>query len=147
MHWTSPVDPSGIAKIYYKFYQPPSQASDFSGSAGGNPPISLEFDEEGYTPIYFWLEDGAGNSNYLNYASAVIKYDGNIPEIQSSIISNAVYDNKWINPDSSKSAQIRVTYTENYPDSIRLFFGGTVVNEQPEVLPSGENQEIDFLRK
>ncbi|MBN1560717.1 VCBS repeat-containing protein [candidate division KSB1 bacterium] len=145
VRWISPTDPSGIARIYYKFQTPPAAADDYHGAAGGNPPITLQYDREGATTVYFWLQDGAGNSDFHKNGQSIIKYDGTAPTIVNSIVANALHENKWLNPDSTTSAQIRITYSENYPDSMRLLLGGAQVNEPPTELGGGENQEIDFI--
>lgn len=145
VNWTSPSDPSGIAIIYYKFYQAPTRSDDFNGSASGTPPISIEFTDDGIVPIYFWLQDGAGNSDFTKNGRAVIKYDGTPPHITKSLVTNAVYDDQWLNPDSTTLAQIRLTYTEANPDSMRLYFGDAIVNEQQNDIPVGKDVDIDFV--
>ena len=145
VNWVSLPDPSGIARIYYKFYSPPTNRNDFDGSDIGTPPITIEFSDDGATPVYFWLQDGAGNSDFRKTGQAWLKYDGTPPVISNAIVSNAVYDDKWLNPDSTDQAQIRINYSEVYPDSIRLYFGSTIVNEQQTGLSPGQEQEIDFV--
>ncbi|MBN1480434.1 T9SS C-terminal target domain-containing protein [candidate division KSB1 bacterium] len=145
LDWDSPDDPSGISKIYYKFYEPPTSPDDFVGSDIGTPPVRLEFIDVGETAVYFWLEDGAGNSDFRNYATSRIKHDSSPPRLDSLSIKNAVYDDLWINPDSVANAHIRLVYTEYYPDSLRLYFNNNMISEKQGALLPGEEQEIDLF--
>jgi hypothetical protein len=145
INWTQPADPSGIEKVFYKFDGPPTSTSDFDGESAGTPPINIELQEDGIRDVYLWLQDGAGNSAFTNYGYLVLKFDGTPPEISRSIVANAVYDDKWLNPDSTESAQIRITYNEFFVDSLLLFFAGTKADVEMTELTSGEAQQVDAI--
>jgi len=145
INWTSPQDPSGIAKSYYKFDSPPADVNDFDGQAAGTPPVTIEVEQDGVRDLYLWLEDGSGNKNPANHGVAVLKHDGTPPQIISSVIANAVYDGIWLNPDSTATAQVRITYDELYPDSLQIFFAGPDPSVTITDLAAGEAQQVDAL--
>jgi len=145
INWTQPADPSGISKVFYKFDAPPENNNDFDGQAAGTPPIDVEMTEDAVRPLYIWLQDGAGNSDATKYGVAQLKYDGTPPVIIKSIVANAVYNNQWINPDSTETAQIRVTFTEYFADSLKLFFTGSAAPIKMTELTSGESQQVDVI--
>ena len=146
LSWTPPSDPSGISTTYYKFNEPPQTDDDFDGTDVGNPPITIAAPDEGVSEIFLWLEDGAGNRNFENVAQTQLKYDGTPPDVLSSLVANAVFEEKWLNPDSTDQAQIRITYSEQHPDSLLLFFSGSDTPNmlEPEPMP-GNDQQVDFL--
>jgi hypothetical protein len=79
--WTNPSDPSGIAAAWYKLGSPPASPADGIRVPGtGIHSLSgLSVSSEGTTPLYVWLEDGAGNTSTLNRASVTIKYRSGRP--------------------------------------------------------------------
>jgi len=93
LSWTNPGDASGISKTYYKMSEPPAADDDTSGQFLHGPPITVSATLENGQLVYVWLEDGAGNQNYKNNESVLIRWDetppsGGIatsPEISSSV--------------------------------------------------------------
>jgi len=78
--WVNPVDPTGIAKGYYKVYSPPVDSLDFTDSltavGGARDTFYLAVDTlNGSMPVYLWLRDGAGNSSWLNNAVVAARRD------------------------------------------------------------------------
>lgn len=146
IQWTQPTDPSGVAQVYYKFFEPPTGAQDFSGSAAGTPPLKIQAPEQGQIPLYIWLRDGVGNVDHRNTASTLLKYDSAQPEIKNILFTNARFENKWLNPDSTDHAQIRLIYSEANPDSIRCFFGTPSASPVAlSGLPAGVDQQVEAL--
>ncbi len=68
VEWEDPPDVTGIAEAYVKLENPPSNADDFDEvflTPGGSITVDLGvLLPVGRTPIYLWLEDGAGNSDW-----------------------------------------------------------------------------------
>ncbi|MDA8082244.1 MAG: lectin like domain-containing protein [Nitrospiraceae bacterium] len=75
--WTNPADPSGIAGAYYKVGSAPGSGSD--GTYTTSKPFIVPAGAQGGQSIYVWLQDGAGNRNYLYNASTTLYYDGTAP--------------------------------------------------------------------
>jgi hypothetical protein len=70
--WTNPSDASGISKVWWKIGSPPTSNAD--GIAFDVPlfqPFPIVSDTQ--QTVYFWLQDGAGNMDYHNYASVVVQ--------------------------------------------------------------------------
>ncbi len=142
--WLSPVDRSGIAKVFYKFYQPPASAEDFSGSGSGNPPLKVRAPAEGRIPLYIWLQDGAGNANPTNAAVTELLYDVTPPRIVRSEWLNAQYAGRWFHPDSVGEARLHISFDEEHADSLRLLWDTPAAT--PKVfspLPSGSNRAVE----
>ena len=146
INWTQPTDPSGIAQVFYKFFEPPTGAQDFSGSAAGTPPLKVQAPVQGIVPIFMWLKDGAGNVDHRNWAATLLRYDADRPSINQVLLVNAQHANRWFNPDSVDDAHIRLTYSENNPDSIRIYLGSfTTAPIVLDALPAGIDQRIETL--
>jgi C1A family cysteine protease len=75
--WTNPSDLSGIAGAYYKVGTVPT--SDTDGTYTTSKPFNVSATSQGGQAIYVWLEDGAGNTSYLNSNSTTLYYDGTPP--------------------------------------------------------------------
>ncbi|MCK5561206.1 MAG: fibronectin type III domain-containing protein, partial [Thermoplasmata archaeon] len=88
--WTNPSDLSGIMRVWYKFDNPP--ISDVDGDYVDADNISMLSNinvlKEGAVDIYIWLEDYAGNVNYVSYNTATLFYDMTPPEAPAVLISN-----------------------------------------------------------
>jgi hypothetical protein len=84
--WTDPQDLSGTAGAYYRFDTPPVSHDD--GLFTSARPCSIVTTEEGSRPLYLWLRDGAGNSNYSLFNSTVLHYDVTAPSQGSITIAN-----------------------------------------------------------
>ncbi len=80
--WTNPEDPSGIVECYYKLGVSPTGDSDTTGTASGDPPLTVTATAEGGQSLYLWLEDGSGNVDFNNSASIELRYDVSSPVIQ-----------------------------------------------------------------
>ena len=80
--WSDPADRTGIVAAYYKVGAPPSFSTD--GVRAGlpvNKPLYAEATAEGETEVYVWLEDGAGNSDHTQRASATLLHDATPPTV------------------------------------------------------------------
>ncbi len=79
INWTNPVDLSGIQKALYKLSNPPTGIYDTTGSFIGNPPKTLTMSIQGGVPLYLWLIDNAGNSNYNSRSQVILNFDSTRP--------------------------------------------------------------------
>lgn len=118
LDWTNPNDSSGIVKVWWKLGSPPVSPTD--GLSSRLPlfkPLPITINQsEGTQMVYVWLEDGAGNKNHGNRATATLRLDTTRPIVsitpptatvtsQSSIILGGTFaDNlsgvatvKWFN--------------------------------------------------
>ncbi|MDZ7369692.1 MAG: FG-GAP-like repeat-containing protein, partial [candidate division KSB1 bacterium] len=132
VNWKQPIDPSGIARLFYKFYSPPTQPNDYSGSASATPPVRITAPSEGEIPVYLWLQDGSGNADHRLNARAVLRYDATAPTILQAAFTNAV-NGKWFHPDSTNHAMLSLRYGEARPESLVLSFAGM---ETPKIILS-----------
>ena len=139
LNWTNPSDESGIAKALYKLSSAPISNYDTTGSFSPNPPDSVVITTEGVTPLYLWLEDGAGNVDYNNNASVDLRYDNTPPQISHSPITNANQGNDVSISanitDVSGIAQARVYYKRGgdagYSYAGMIKSGGTFTGSIP----------------
>jgi hypothetical protein len=83
--WTNPLDASGPKGAYYKLDIPPLNDIDGDYVAGNDIDTILDIavGGEGDHIIYIWLEDKAGNINYLNYSTTILYYDSTIDKPMS----------------------------------------------------------------
>ncbi len=142
--WENPVDPSGIARCRYKIGSRPTASDDTTGNGPGIPPIKVIFDQEEKKYLYLWLEDGRQNSNFANLDSVLLRYDASAPVIDSVWVANAAFAGKWLNPDSSTQARIRMTYSDSHPDSARLHTGSLQGEIAVAELQPGVQRQVDF---
>ena len=79
--WIPPSDHSGIkiGAYYYVGIIPPVSQSIGTWHSTSTLPITVT--TEGETHIYIWLQDNAGNKNYMNFTTATLKYDKTAPRI------------------------------------------------------------------
>ncbi len=82
LDWANPADPSGVTKVWWKWDSPPTFQGDGIGLALPLfKPLPVAPVTEGARTIYFWLEDGSGNSDFHNWASATAYYDVTAPSL------------------------------------------------------------------
>lgn len=90
-------DTSSIIRAYYKLGSVPISNYDTTGTSENNP-FNINYSFEGSTSFYLWLEDSAGNINYLNNALGYIRMDITPPQgVDSCWETNGVLDNIWQN--------------------------------------------------
>ncbi|MCS4122862.1 CARDB domain-containing protein [Salinibacter ruber] len=83
LDWDNPSDASGIAAVWYKVGSAPSSSTDgtrrrlLTGK-----PLRVTVTATGATPVYVWLEDGAGNKSAANVASVTVERDGTPPAVK-----------------------------------------------------------------
>jgi hypothetical protein len=89
LEWSNPVDLSGIKRVYYKLEMPPISDSDgdYVDAANISMLTDLNVSKEGSTEIYIWLEDYAGNVNFLSYNTATLYYDATPPSAPAVLIA------------------------------------------------------------
>lgn len=78
--WVNPADSSGIFRAYYKVGSPPTGNYDCTDTilvvGGARDTFWLAVDTlNGAMPVYLWLQDGAGNLDYLNHTSVTARRD------------------------------------------------------------------------
>ena len=106
MTWTNPSDAYGFGKVWWKLGSPPTSSTD--GTYGDLPdsmPLAVGNPSQQATTLFVWLEDGANNVDYHNYASVTLPGNANLPTVAIT------------SPTSTS------TYTTSNP---LLFLSGTV---------------------
>ncbi len=73
--WTNPYDRSGIGRSLYKLGEAPTSNYDTSGSLSAAPPDSATATALAGQMLHLWLVDGAGNTDFQNRASVLLRYD------------------------------------------------------------------------
>jgi parallel beta-helix repeat protein len=88
--WDPPVDYTGIrtGTYYYIGPSPPDEQSD--GIWASEKPIILDDVPEGLNNIYLWLVDNAGNTDIVNYAEGLIRFDSKPPKIEHVKVTTGV---------------------------------------------------------
>jgi sugar lactone lactonase YvrE len=81
LSWENPRDTSGIAGAYLKLDAPPTSVTDGTFYAGEElAQISgITATGAGAHPAFLWLEDGVGNADHTNSATAMLRYDPDPP--------------------------------------------------------------------
>ena len=118
--WETPPDPSGIIKSYYKLGGPPQAPDDTTGTAAAVPPIVVTATEEDGQMLYLWLEDGQHNVDFRNYASVLLRWDATLPQIDSLVLTEAMYAGHWFNPVIIGGTTLKVYYQEAHPQNVKL---------------------------
>lgn len=75
LNWINPYDRSGIVRSLYKLGSAPISNYDTTGSLSAIPPDSVTATAAAGQMLYLWLVDGSGNTNFLNRASVLLRYD------------------------------------------------------------------------
>jgi uncharacterized repeat protein (TIGR02543 family) len=82
LNWENPSDASGIVAAWYKVGSAPSFGTDGTRlRLPVNKPFSVTVTDGGETPVYVWLEDGAGNKSSANRASVTVERDVTSPSV------------------------------------------------------------------
>jgi len=102
--WENPSDASGIARVYYKIGEQPASLSDTTGSSDSIDSLEIDLATAGIADVYLWLEDGAGNADYNQWAHIKINYDPTAPANPQSTLAwtddtrdQRLEDNRWNN--------------------------------------------------
>ena len=80
--WTDPSDPSGFGKVWWKLGSAPTSNTD--GNSADLPdsmPLSVYNPSQQAATLYVWLEDGADNVDYHNFASVTLPGNPNLPAV------------------------------------------------------------------
>ncbi|MBN2054397.1 hypothetical protein JW905_05720 [bacterium] len=95
LNWSNPADLSGIAAAYYKLDAAPTNDTDGTRVAG--PDIGeisgVTVGVEGEHPCHVWIEDLAGNLDYLAAEEVMLRLDGSVPQVAFANINDGVYLN------------------------------------------------------
>ncbi|MDZ7722361.1 MAG: VCBS repeat-containing protein [candidate division KSB1 bacterium] len=123
--WETPPDESGISHYYLKWNSPPADSSDYDEKEPAVSPFTATIPDTGKNILYLWLEDSSGNTDSEQYADIRLGYDPTDPQVDSLRLVNAVFLEKWLNPDSNTAAHYRLTVREAHLDSIQWSIEGT----------------------
>jgi hypothetical protein len=123
VNWTNPADASGIVRVYYKLGSAPTGPGDISGwydAAGVNSLSGISVGTHGAHTLYLWLQDAAGNSNYLNRAQVTLWLDVQAPTspialsvTPSTWTATNAFTLSWTNPAQSDAPINRAYYKFN----------------------------------
>ena len=82
MTWTDPIDPSGLDKVWWKLGSAPtSNADGYCGDLPDSKPLCVYNPSQQTVTLYVWLQDGADNVDYHNYASVTLPGNPNLPAV------------------------------------------------------------------
>ncbi len=87
--WLNPSDPSGIRRALFKLGSPPAADYDTTGSLRAIAPDTVVDLVQAGDPLYLWLQDNAGNADYLNQAVVLLRRDQIPPS--ASVASSPAY--------------------------------------------------------
>ncbi|MDZ7346577.1 MAG: fibronectin type III domain-containing protein, partial [candidate division KSB1 bacterium] len=118
--WQNPADATGIVRALWKIGQPPAADYDTTGSAAATGTLQVRLTASGKQKLYLWLVDGAGNTDFRNAASVLLRYDGSSPNIISTKFVNPSYGRNWYNPLRDSGVAFEVTYQEFFPHTLSL---------------------------
>ena len=113
--WTNPSDPTGIAKVWYRLNAAPDANNPGSPISISSPSFQLNWTTSGIYLIYFYLEDGAGNKDYNNYASVTAKFDNLPPSITVDSLNVPTYTT-----DSPVSIPVSASAQDNLSGMIAM---------------------------
>lgn len=147
--WTDPNDLSGIKTGAYYFIGSTPPGSQNEGTLISEKPFTITDAPEGENELYIWLEDNVGNRNYLNYESALIKYDKTAPaDLAIEINKDADYT---IDPTVSldlKAVDALSGILEMYfsSDGTQWTSGEDFVSSKSMTLPSGDGEKTIYFK-
>ncbi len=116
--WQEPVDPSGIARLYYKLNIPPQAIDDTTATQIAEGPLKVTANKKDGQMLYVWLQDYRGNVDYRQWESILLRYDPVAPEIDSLKWVNPLWSDNWFNQKESNELQLFVYYRESHLDSL-----------------------------
>lgn len=87
-NWTNPIETSYVTGVYYKISSVPTSNNDGIYVSGFdiNSLTDITVGIEGAVPVYFWLNDSAGNVDYKNYNSAIAYRDVTAPGLPGQFV-------------------------------------------------------------
>jgi hypothetical protein len=118
--WENPVDPSGIAKIYYKLGSPPQSNTDTTGTKPVSDSILIQASEQYAQDLFLWLQDGKGNVDFKNHSRITLKYDATRPVLNEMYFADPDFGLSFYNQAGKKEAQIGVVFDERIPYRMQL---------------------------
>ena len=82
MTWTDPSDPSGFDEVWWKIGSAPTSNTDGrSADLPDSMPLLVSDPSQQSATLYVWLQDGAGNVDYHNFASVTLPGNPNLPAV------------------------------------------------------------------
>ena len=80
--WSNPSDTYGFGEVWWKLGSAPTSSEDgYSGDLADSMPLTVCNPSQQATTLYVWLEDGADNVDYYNYASVTLPGNPNLPVV------------------------------------------------------------------
>ena len=80
--WTDPNDPSGFGTVWWKLGAAPASNTDgASADLPASMPLCVYNPSQQPVTLYVWLQDGAGNVDYQNYAPVTLPGNPNAPAV------------------------------------------------------------------
>jgi hypothetical protein len=154
--WANPMDLSGIGGAYYKLDSPPT--SDTDGTLITGPGLDsidgISVIGDGTHTVYVWLVDNASNTNYNNYASTTLYYDGSAPSPPTNVIadpntwsSNNSFNISWNNP-SDLSGIAGVYYKLDSPPTFGedgTYVAGSGIENLTNIVVSGDGAHTIYI--
>jgi hypothetical protein len=153
--WTNPPDASGPKGAYYKLDIPPLNDIDGDYVVGNDIDTILDIavGSEGEHIIYIWLEDKAGNVNYLNYSTTILYYDSTIDKPMSVEMDPPdwshinLFNITWTNPneDSGISGAYYRLYSPPSSDTDGTYLAGDDIELIPGLSVSSNGEHAVYL--
>ena len=149
VNWTNPNDLSGIKDGAYYFIGDLPPMSQTDGIWTDHKPIDISNVPEGSSYLYLWLEDQAGNRNYLNYESCILNYDSTSPDQLFITINNGT---KFTNTKTIDLKINAVDTLSNVKDMSFSFDEKEWSNWEPfstsksMTIPEGDGEKIVYLK-
>ncbi len=120
VNWQEPVDPSGIAAVYFKLGDAPEFHFDTTGTALPLSPLRVAAQQENGQWLHIWLRDRRGNLDYTRRDSIYLRYDATPPRWTSIAWVDPPLPPDGYNPDKQSEAKVRLTAVEANPGRVFL---------------------------
>ncbi|WP_455392087.1 Ig-like domain-containing protein [[Eubacterium] cellulosolvens] len=131
--WTEPQELAGLKQGAYYFigYSPPRSQTD--GTWAHNKPFVVLNIPNGEHIVYVWLEDLAGNCNYLYQANATLKFDDTPPSIEHEVVTNG-------NQNMDIALNAKITDKHSGVGNVTVYYRNSAGQTYETLTMSGENE-------
>jgi len=137
--WENPLDISGIARCFYKLSIQPVNDYDTTNTTMATPPIEINATEEYGQILYVWLEDSAGNIDYRQRDSILLRYDKTLPYIAEL---HPAKDANNIPVNTNINVHIRDNGSGLKKPSVTLSVNGSLVS--PTIYGEASNYSVSY---